>query len=439
MATPVRVLLISSLFPVDSQGSVSGGYQRLGLFVESIRDLSSEIDVLYYVPSYLPISNSLRKKTEDLLHGLWGDLNLNLFLAHSAEAKEKPSNWEVYGRGIISVFKQESFMGTSGPEQVKALDVCLDRKPSWIFAHWLRSMCPLLRTHHPLPPVLFDLDTIEHLVFWREIRQPPVWKSKPLLYFQVPALIMGERRSFALAERTFVCSELDRSYLSRRFRGRRIVAIPNATRVPELRPEQEGTTLLFVASFTYAPNLVAGNYLISKIWPLVHKKMPSAELLIAGVKCERLKAFGSEPPGVNFLGFVRDIESLYQRSGVVCCPILWGGGTRTKIIEAAAFGKAVVSTAIGAEGLDFEDGRDILIRDRPEHFAEACTMLLNDRVRRREIGLAARNKVLSVYNRESVITQIKTEITRSLPHLYTSPPSTIASANANALSDEIGE
>ena len=90
---------------------------------------------------------------------------------------------------------------------------------------------------------------------------------------------------------------------------------------------------------------------------------PDARLIVAGNKPERIPSFAQRPAGVEFTGFVSELEMLYRRAAIVCCPILSGGGTRIKILEAAAHGKAVVSTVVGAEGLELRDGVEIALRD----------------------------------------------------------------------------
>src|SRR5262249_5552633 len=112
-------------------------------------------------------------------------------------------------------------------------------------------------------------------------------------------------------------------------------------------------------------------------------------------------------PGVEFTGFVDDLEALYQQSRVVCCPVLAGGGTRIKIIEAAACGKPIVSTRIGAEGLEMVDGMELLLRDEPKSFAEACLRLLKDSTLCNKLGYAARAAVIRYYDRSRVIQSIQ--------------------------------
>jgi glycosyltransferase involved in cell wall biosynthesis len=113
------------------------------------------------------------------------------------------------------------------------------------------------------------------------------------------------------------------------------------------------------------------------------------------------------PENVEYLGYVRDLDGLYANTRVVCCPMLNGGGTRVKLIEAAAYARPMVSTHIGAEGLDFEDGKEILLRDDDESFAEACTILLQDATVRRTMGLAARMRMQELYDADRTADKIR--------------------------------
>ena len=102
--------------------------------------------------------------------------------------------------------------------------------------------------------------------------------------------------------------------------------------------------------------------------------------------------------GVRFAGFVEDLDGLYQQSRVVCAPILSGSGTRIKIIEAAAYCRPIVSTRIGAEGIELHNGDSIFLRDDPKSFAEACIRLLNDHELCKRLGTAARAIVIDKYD-----------------------------------------
>src|SRR6266700_881188 len=124
-----------------------------------------------------------------------------------------------------------------------------------------------------------------------------------------------------------------------------MVTIPNAVAIPATYGiDPTSRSLLLLATYAYGPNIAAAEFLIREVWPLVREACPDAQLIIAGDKPERIPSFASHPPGVDFTGFVDDLDQLYRRVRIVCCPILAGGGTRVKILEAAAHGKAIVST-----------------------------------------------------------------------------------------------
>jgi glycosyltransferase involved in cell wall biosynthesis len=98
-------------------------------------------------------------------------------------------------------------------------------------------------------------------------------------------------------------------------------------------------------------------------------------------------------PDWTFLGEGGDTRPLWARAAVCVVPLLAGGGTRLKILESAATGAPVVSTHVGAEGLDFRDGEDILLRDEPGAFADAVLRLASDRPFASRISEAARARV----------------------------------------------
>ena len=138
--------------------------------------------------------------------------------------------------------------------------------------------------------------------------------------------------------------------------------------------------------------------------------MPEARLMVAGIFSESVEFFKGSFPGVEFVGFVQDLEGLYRRSRVVCAPILSGSGTRVKILEAASYGKPVVATQLGAEGLGLRDGSDILLRDDPAEFAAGCLKLLREEELCHQLGAALRGSVMQRFSRAKVIESIQKEI-----------------------------
>ncbi len=378
-------------------------------------EVSEAIDVLFYVEPGVDSSPGAMRKAERDILAAW-DIRATVTLCpveQTARGSETP--WDHYVKPTFSLFAQSAYAGTSAAAQVVAFEAALDRRPDAVFVHRLDAMCPVLLTRRSRPPVFLDLDDIEHIRWMRQLGQGPFWPGKRLYYLQLPALVAGERRAACFSNRTFVCSEVDRRYLTKRWRLPRVVTIPNAVAMPaHYGTDSASMALLFLGAYAYQPNAAAADFLIREVWPLVRKACPEARLIIGGNKPERIASFAGRPAGVEFAGFVDDLAQLYRRVRVVCCPVMSGGGTRLKIIEAAAYGKAIVSTRVGAEGLELRDGEEIVLRHGGRAFAEACVDLLKDPTRCRAMGLAARKAVEPRYDRRHIMSRIKDTITEGL-------------------------
>ena len=142
--------------------------------------------------------------------------------------------------------------------------------------------------------------------------------------------------------------------------------------------------------------------------------MPEARLVIAGISKNMLDRGVHDTPGIEVPGFVESLDDLYAGSRVVVTPILVGGGTRFKIIEAGAYGRPVVSTTVGMEGIDLTPGSEIIVRDDPREFASACVEFLIDGALSERIGLAAREKAAARYDRRAVVKNIRQRIASAL-------------------------
>jgi len=255
------------------------------------------------------------------------------------------------------------------------------------------------------------LDDIEHRAFLRITRNESGVKRKIVRLMQLPWLIGSEARAIRKSNKSFVCSKEDRDYLAKRFRFHSICVIPNSVPIPTGCWESpHSRTMLYVGRYGHPPNVFAAEMLLNQIWPQVLKEVPEARLVIAGKRPDLIPGFGKGTPNVEFPGFVEDIEDLYRRTQLICCPILSGGGTRLKIIEAASYGKAVISTKIGAEGLNFKEGTEIIIRDKPEAIAAACIEYLQEPEKCRRIGQAARARAIQEYDKRHIIERIRKEL-----------------------------
>lgn len=406
----MRILFVSSTYPEDIQTCTSGIFKRMKMFIDALKSMA-DLDFLFYVSSNADVSLERATMMEQLLEKYW-NCKTRVFLCRRSQE---------YTVNILSKFpfsdriKEWWFLHPflyliAKREHLAALDACLERQYDAVFVHRLNSIYPLLSSRKVVPPVFFDLDDIEHKIFLRNLKQPPFWRSKLLQYLKVPSLLYLEHRALTLAKKTFVCSECDRKYLKRMFQLSGVITIPNAVEIPTLFEHTGAPNFLFIGQYLYAPNAVAADYLINKIWPIVKNEIPEAKLIIAGEHPEKIASFHDKHEGVEFRGFVENLDTLYRETRVVCCPIQSGSGTRVKIIEAAAYGKGIVSTTLGAEGLDYIDGLEIIIADDYTHFAQACIALIKDKSLCDTIGETAREKTIKLYSRSYVTEMIMNEI-----------------------------
>ena len=408
----MRILFVSKLFSENLSTKVHGVHKRFRMFIDAIKDVA-EIDLLYYVPQGTNTSPSSVSRLERSFSTHF-NVPIRLFLC------ERPGNNNLipklisYAAGTFVFVRQPLCSGTAGSRQVQAFEACLGYKPDAVFVHKLGAMCPLLQTSRALPPVFFDLDDIEHVALKRRIPYIGKFSTRLLNCFLLPALRRGEYKAIQLAHRTFVCSDEDREYLMNRWGLKGVVKVPNAVKIPATQPITLEQTLLFIGSYLHKPNIDAAEFLIRKIWTFVHRELSKATLIIAGSPPDKVPSYRAGIQGVRFTGFVEDLDGLYHQSRVVCAPILSGSGTRVKIIEAAAYGKPIVSTRIGAEGIEMQDGYGIFLRDDPKSFAKECIRLLNDYKLCEQMGADARTAVVNKYDQIEIRRLIQKIIKESL-------------------------
>lgn len=407
----MRALFITNRWPGDFDRFSNGTAVRMLMMLEAVASLASHVDLLFFAPPKADLEESTLANARERIRNEWGlqSFSLNVCRQHFSPLRYDRL-WSDYLAPALDARRQPMLAATSGPEHSRALQACLDKQPDLIFVHRLTSMMPLLKARRPLPPVYMDLDDIEHLRFSRILAEPPHWRSKKLLKLQVPALARLERCAVGLTEKSFVCSKSDADFLNRLWH------VANVEEVPNTVPDRGSTdycpepTLMFLGLLSYRPNTAAAEWLIDEIWPRIRDRAPAARLVIAGGEPEHVRHFSSPPAGVTFSGFVPDLRNAYQGTRIALCPIRSGGGTRVKIVEAASFAKPIVSTVLGAEGLAFSNGTEILLRDSAVDFAAAVVELLQSEERCRQLGLAARR----AYEREYRASSVKTIITNKL-------------------------
>ena len=425
--TDMRVLLVSEFFPSDFVRDVFGVHQRLRMLVDAAAEVG-ELDALFYVPATIDDTSLTRVRWQKDLSEHWGvDVHLTLCPALDrpwALPKQKIPALVARSmrRGAFSFFPQKLSVRTSGNEQLRGLERALDRRPDLIVAHRLGAMAPVLRTKRPLPPVVFDLDDVEHVKYRRMVEITGGLGARVRHAITSPLLRRAEARAVRRASTTFVCSEVDRAETLRLASEARVTVVSNAVRVPERTADGAEPSVLFLGNFAYLPNADGAARLVREIWPRIRGDVPEATLLLAGDHGDTLPDDVRSAPGVEVLGFVDDLAALYARTQVVACPLRVGSGVRIKILEAAAWGKPIVATYVAAEGIPLSSDHEFLLEDDPVFFADHCVRLLRDPVRRKLLGDQARAAMRRLYDRGRVVDAIA-EHYRSAAHPASPLPS----------------
>ncbi len=199
-----------------------------------------------------------------------------------------------------------------------------------------------------------------------------------------------------------VASEQEAALVRRLVPKARLAVVPNGVDAEACTPAPpeavERSTLIFPGALTYAANFRAMRFFLAEVWPRVRALHPEARLRITGsTRGVDLAALPLDE-GVELTGYVAQIHPLIARSTLCVVPILDGGGTRLKVLEAMACGTPVVATPKGAEGLAVRDGEHLLLAEGAEPFAAAVIRLLEDEALRRRLGEAGRALVVRRYD-----------------------------------------
>ena len=283
---------------------------------------------------------------------------------------------------------------------MEGVDLCV--------ADFLVAM-PNLPSRTTTPVVLFE-HNVEYMIWKRlhEVEKRPARRA--LLGLEWRKMRQYEARACARASLTVAVSEADRALLAANAPSADIRAIGTGVDTTDFHPNgavEAPASLVFTGSMDWYPNEDAIMYFIAEILPELRREVPGLSLAVVGRDpAERLRA-ACAAAGVQVTGTVADVRPHVAEAAVYVVPLRIGGGTRLKIFEALAMGKAVVSTRVGAEGLPIVPGEHFLQADSPADFTQAVVTLLKDPDRRRALGQAGRRLVEERYSWTQVTRQFE--------------------------------
>ena len=274
--------------------------------------------------------------------------------------------------------------------------------------------------HVPLDgrvPVVLFTHNVEYKIWQRLCENETNPIKRLLLAIEWRKMRRYEHRACARADVTLTVSETDRQLFREMVPEANIHAIPTGVDVEYFRPAADGfgpdaagafrpaetpgqeLELVFSGSMDWFPNEDAMLWFLDSMLPAIRRELPEVRLTIVGRNpSAKLQQRAAQETGVTVTGTVDDVRPSVHRASVYLVPLRIGGGTRLKIFEALAMGKAIVSTTVGAEGLPLEDGKHLVLADTPEAFARQVVALVKNPELRARLGRAGRELVQTRYS-----------------------------------------
>lgn len=228
-------------------------------------------------------------------------------------------------------------------------------------------------------PVVLDLFDLEAQALVRQADQLPHGLQRMLYRHSAKRMAKLESLLPGQSAITWVVSEKERQMLLQQHPQWPIFLAPNGvdgTNIKQLLPARDQKTILFVGSLQYMPNIDGVNYFVKNVMPKILEQLPDAIFHVVGHHPDERVLALHHPPSIHIKGDVPTLSPCYEACNVCVVPLRSGGGTRLKILEAMAYGRPVVSTSIGAEGLDVTHMKNILIADTTDDMAHAIALLL---------------------------------------------------------------
>ena len=260
----------------------------------------------------------------------------------------------------------------------------------------------LIRKHSDAK-IILRAHNIEHLIWQRIYRLSKNAVRKFYLKHLYKTLRNYELNILSKTDAVLPISEKDARFFEK-YTNVPVQTIPFGKKLPELQQPKENTenALYYIGAMNWMPNAEGIKWFINQVWPTLLDKHPDIRLYLAGREMP-LWLRKLEEKNIEVVGEVEDAETFIQNKSICIAPLFSGSGIRIKIIESMSLGKAVVSTSIGAEGIDVENGVHISLADNAKEFAEAVSFLYTHPDKATVMGQKARNLIGEQHNHTQII------------------------------------
>jgi polysaccharide biosynthesis protein PslH len=233
--------------------------------------------------------------------------------------------------------------------------------------------------NQPQVPCILFQHNVETVLWQRMAETESAFLRKRAYKIEAAKMARYEKNALARFSHIIAVSDRDRDEMLKMRPACRITVVPTGVDTEQYRVAGSASgdppIIVFTGSMDWEPNIDAVEYFCREIWPTVLASFPNARFQIVG-RNPHLRVQRLADNTIQVTGMVASVVDYLHSATIVVVPLRIGGGTRLKIFEAMAMGKALVSTSIGAEGLDVTPGRDLLLADTPETFASSILSLL---------------------------------------------------------------
>jgi glycosyltransferase involved in cell wall biosynthesis len=253
--------------------------------------------------------------------------------------------------------------------------------------------------------IVLRAHNVEHQIWERHIQRESRLHRKWYLQLQNKRLRNFELNAMRQVDAIVPISKVDEdAFKALGFKGRLLTCMTGVdiNGYRQISVPRKARSVFYIGSMDWIPNQEAVTWFIKNCWPMVRKEVPDARFF-AGGKGMPLHFFHITEPGVSIIEHVTSAPAFFMEHDVMVVPLLSGSGIRIKIIEGMSYGKAIVSTRVGAEGIGYTPEKNILIADEPDDFAAAVIKLLKDVGERERIEQEALHYAKNHFDNKSVV------------------------------------
>jgi polysaccharide biosynthesis protein PslH len=266
---------------------------------------------------------------------------------------------------------------------------------------WLNLHCAV--------PVVLDEHNIESELLARTAGEERAPLRRLFNRLECRKVRREERSAWRRADACIFTSEREAEIVRGLLPGHHIAVVPNGVDIEYFRPTAAPPapeSIVFTGLMSYRPNVDGAVWFVEEVLPRIRAARPTASFTIAGARPPRgvLRLVG---PGVQVTGELPDMRPVIAEAAVLVAPLRMGSGTRLKVVEGLAMGKAMVSTSLGCEGISVQDGEHLRMADSPEQFAAAVLHLLDDPMTAARFGANGREMVERCYGWDGIVRRLE--------------------------------